>query len=163
MNELFASISVGAVADWWAIVLLHSLWIATVVALVTGSLLVLVDHHRSGLRSTIALFSMAIVFIASVAFASYTTNEQERHRGSEIVVSTAIDPAAGVPLIAPPLTAMRDVGGSLRSVHLETVASPVTSSWLSRTVVGIWLLGAVLMLLRLAHCAYLRSTFGDVC
>ena len=67
MRELFSVTELGDTADWWALVLTHSLWLATILALAVGVALAMINHRRTSLRSGIALAGLMLSLIGSIA------------------------------------------------------------------------------------------------
>ena len=137
-------------ADGWAVGLAHSLWIGSLAALLVAALLRRLPAQRADLRAGVAFAGLVVSLVGSIATPLVT-------QPSWRVPGTSVAPLAANAATHPIAPTTSEVSRAERLPPREAVSpSPTTpptvprASW-RRAVVGVWLIGVAVSLVRLGR------------
>ena len=161
------SLNLDGLAEWWTMVLLHSLWLATLIYIGLVVLLSSLRIRSASVRYNLAMLALLAVPCLSILAANnnvYTSLTQtissirERTSNSNASVSAELN-QRGSGSVATDNTSNLPLGRAPfrieEAAKVPAVASPDVFFHVSRLVGAIWLIGASCMLLRLGRSHYL--------
>lgn len=154
MTPEFYSTAIGNFADWWAIVLLHSLWVGSISAATAALLLTGRRLKSANSRYVTALAALLFVPIGSVA----ATNLWQSGDSSNNATATVSESNTSLTVATPgddDLTIDPTTPGNLAK-PAEPVTPIVKSNAINlrRLFTALWCIGAALMLLRFVRSHY---------
>lgn len=136
-------------ADWWGIVLLHSLWIATLVAIV----IVVICNRRiarsADVRYVVVLVALLSIPVASMAAASFSSSLSDTDNVATVVSNGATH--AALPVLADSTSTNPPSVAPLNSAAFSADAQIDSQVNSRRLLTALWGIGVAIMLMRIVR------------